>query len=191
MAPSGTRCAECTRSNKTLTLTSGGSQVTSMLTEACRCSSTELPRENSLQGLSVVSSFKKCGSNWNFLHVSTCELSMNLKQPERMYMKVQGAQNSHRKQDSFRDSHGVRARISCIFIFTCCKDQKCQAVAAPFLPFGQLAVIFLLVKRQTQHSTVIGLTLRSKAYPKLAPQFYNPLTVNLTQTQAGFRKCRS
>lgn len=39
---------------KTLTLTSGDSQAMSVLTEGCRRSSTEFPRENILHGLSGV-----------------------------------------------------------------------------------------------------------------------------------------
>lgn len=109
--------------------------------------------------------------------VSTFKLSMKLKQPERMSKKVQGAQNTHRQQGSPRDSHVARERI---FIFTCCNDQKCQAVVASFLTLWQRAVIFLLVNTQSQHSTVTGITPKGKAYPKLG-----------TKTQAWFRKCRS
>lgn len=108
-----------------------------------------------------------------------------------MSTEVPGAQNTHGQQGSSRESHAARARSSCVFIFPCREDRGCQAVAAPFLSFWQRAVIFLLVNKQSQHSTVVGRTLRSKAYPKLGPQFYNPLTVNLTKTQAGFRQCRS
>jgi hypothetical protein len=64
----------------------------------------------------------------------------------------------------------VRPRVRCGLLFT----EMSRAVTAPFLSFWQRVVIFLLVNKQSQHSTAVsGITLRSEAYPKLSPQHYN------------------
>lgn len=63
--------------------------------------------KNILQGLSVVSSFKECNSDWNFLQVSSCELSVNLNQSEgsrRNSEHIQAAGSS-------RDSRVMKARV--------------------------------------------------------------------------------